>query len=224
MSERRSTKRCVTLTFDNGPTRGVTDAVLDTLRHFGVTATFFVVGDRLAVPGARPLVERAVSEGHRIGNHTRTHLTRLGDIDHDLAALDREVDGCQAMLANLSRARLFRPYGRGGTIDEHLLGPNGLSYLSEGGYTCVLWNAVPRDWEQPSDWVATALEQVAAQPWSLVVLHDTATGAMQHLPAFLTALAELDVEVVTEFPPSCVVLDSGERSEGLAMLPWLGSA
>jgi peptidoglycan-N-acetylglucosamine deacetylase len=215
-----STRR-VTLTFDNGPTPGVTDMVLDTLHQFGVTATFFVVGDRVAAPGARELVVRAASEGHRIGNHTRTHLTRLGDIDDNTVELAREVDGCQAELRELGSARLFRPYGRGGTIDGHLLGPNGLALLRRHCYTCVLWNAVPRDWEQPDGWVELALEQIAAQPWSLVVLHDTATGAMAHLPAFLTALTELDVEIVASFPPSCLVLHEGTTGDGLAMLPWL---
>jgi peptidoglycan-N-acetylglucosamine deacetylase len=215
--------RRVTLTFDNGPTPGVTDSVLDTLGRFGVLATFFVVGDRAAAPGGRELVARAATEGHRIGNHTRTHLTRLGDIDNDAAALVREIDGCQKELDGLGAARLFRPYGRGGTIDEHLLGPNGLAYLAKTGYTCVLWNSVPRDWERPTDWVEEALKQIAAQTWSLVVLHDTGTGAMRQLPAFLAALADAEVEVVTGFPPSCLVLERGVRSDGLARLPWLAS-
>jgi peptidoglycan-N-acetylglucosamine deacetylase len=215
--------RRVTLTFDNGPTPGVTDAVLDTLGRFSVLATFFVVGDRVAAPGGRELVARAAAEGHRIGNHTRTHLTRLGDIDNNAAALIREIDGCQQELDGLGAARLFRPYGRGGTIDKHLLGPNGLAYLTNAGYTCVLWNSVPRDWERPTDWVEEALKQIAAQTWSLVVLHDTDIGAMRQLPAFLAALADLDAEVVTAFPPSCVVLERGIRSGGLAQLPWLVS-
>jgi peptidoglycan/xylan/chitin deacetylase (PgdA/CDA1 family) len=45
----------VTVTFDNGPTPGVTDAVLDVLADRGVPATFFVVGERLLDPSARAL-------------------------------------------------------------------------------------------------------------------------------------------------------------------------
>ena len=63
----------ITLTFDNGPTPGVTDDVLEVLAQHDVPATFFVVGDRLRQPTGRALAERAKSEGHRIGNHTLTH-------------------------------------------------------------------------------------------------------------------------------------------------------
>jgi peptidoglycan-N-acetylglucosamine deacetylase len=218
------TRRRVTLSFDNGPTPGVTDAVLDVLRDHDVPATFFAVGTRAAVPEGHALLQRARVEGHRVGNHTRTHATRLGDIDDDPAELANEIDGGQDALRELGSDRLFRPYGRGGVIDEHLLGPNGLTRLSAGGFTCVLWNAVPRDWENPDDWVDTAIEQVQSQPWSLVVLHDTSTGAMAHLPTFLARLAAADVDVVAEMPPDCVFLDHGVPGPGLSLCPWLRSS
>jgi peptidoglycan-N-acetylglucosamine deacetylase len=215
------TRHRVTLSFDNGPTPGVTDAVLDVLRDHEVPATFFAVGTRAAVPEGHALLRRAHAEGHRVGNHTRTHATRLGDIDNDALALDDEIEGCQDALGSLGSDRLFRPYGRGGVIDEHLLGPNGLAHLSAGAFTCVLWNAVPRDWENPDAWVDVAIDQVQSQAWSFVVLHDTPTGAMAHLPAFLTRLAAADVEIVADLPPECVVLDHGVPGPGLALCPWL---
>ena len=63
----------ITLTFDNGPTPGVTDDVLDVLAGRDVPATFFVVGNRLREPAGRALAERAKAEGHRIGNHAHPH-------------------------------------------------------------------------------------------------------------------------------------------------------
>ena len=74
-----TTARRVTLTFDNGPTPGVTDQVLDVLADRAAPAYFFVVGSRLRQPGGRDLVRRAVAEGHRIGHHTTTHTVLLGD-------------------------------------------------------------------------------------------------------------------------------------------------
>ena len=41
----------LTLTFDNGPTPGVTEQVLATLAERGLRATFFVVGEKLKQPG-----------------------------------------------------------------------------------------------------------------------------------------------------------------------------
>jgi hypothetical protein len=65
----------------------------------------------------------------------------------------------------------FRPYANGGILDRRVLNVRAADYLQAHGYTVVLWNAVPRDWER-RDWVHVALDQCAARPWSLMVLHD----------------------------------------------------
>src|ERR1700736_2141830 len=80
----------VTLTFDNGPTPGVTEAVLDALASRQVLSTFFVVGQQLPRPGARDLAVRAWAEGHWIGNHTMTHSVAFGAQD-DAAAPEAEI-------------------------------------------------------------------------------------------------------------------------------------
>ena len=48
----------LTLTFDNGPWPGPTDAVLDVLAARNLRTTFFVVGERLKDPAARPSAPR----------------------------------------------------------------------------------------------------------------------------------------------------------------------
>ena len=67
----------VAITFDDGPRRGTTARLLDGLRERGASATFFLVGERLA--GNEDLVLRMQAEGHLIGNHTYHHceLTAL---------------------------------------------------------------------------------------------------------------------------------------------------
>ncbi len=92
----------LTLTFDNGPTPGITERVLDALAEHRAPAVFFVVGDKLRRPGARALAERAVAEGHLVGNHTLTHTVPLGQLeaDGDLDAMQREIDGTQALLGD----------------------------------------------------------------------------------------------------------------------------
>jgi peptidoglycan/xylan/chitin deacetylase (PgdA/CDA1 family) len=203
------TRRRVTLTFDNGPRAGVTDAVLDTLAEHDVRATFFVVGEDLERPGARTLLERAVAEGHAVGNHTLHHDVQFGD--HDDAGLpEREVGEAQRLLGALAHpARLFRPYGGGGVLGPRLLSPDLVRYLVAGAYTLVLWNCVPRDWERPHAWVEPCLAEVAAQDWSLVVLHDFDAAAMGHLGELIVRLRDADVEIVQELPASCVPIDRG---------------
>lgn len=61
----------VALTFDDGPTPGPTERVLDILADAGVRATFFVVG--INCRKAPDLVRRIHAEGHLISNHTMCH-------------------------------------------------------------------------------------------------------------------------------------------------------
>ncbi|HEY1988607.1 MAG TPA: polysaccharide deacetylase family protein, partial [Acidimicrobiales bacterium] len=90
----------VSLTFDNGPWPGVTDAVLDELAQRDLPATFFVVGNRLVGEGL-DLARRAVAEGHRLGNHTYTHTLLLGAAEDAAAAVAAEIEPAAAKLASL---------------------------------------------------------------------------------------------------------------------------
>jgi len=142
----------------------------------------------------------------------------LAELD-DPAAVDREIDETQELIGDLSHPdRLFRPFGRGGIIDGRLLGAHALRRLEDGRFTCVLWNSVPRDWERPNGWVATCLDDVATRPWSVVVIHDLPTGAMDHLPALLDGLDAMAAKVVQEFPDECVPLRRGVRTSSFSLL------
>jgi len=68
----------------------------------------------------------------------------------------------------------------------------------------VLWNCIPRDWEDPAGWVDRALEQCRSKSWSMVVLHDLPTGAMSNLARFIAGLRGSGAEIVQEFPSDCV--------------------
>jgi peptidoglycan/xylan/chitin deacetylase (PgdA/CDA1 family) len=119
MSDHGADRRRVTLTFDNGPTLGVTGKVLDVLAAHRVTATFFVVGAQLPKPTGRAPAMRAVAEGHRVGHHTATHTLQLGaaeDSDAAVAAEITAIEGDIDALAGTSETkgeRLFRPYAAG---------------------------------------------------------------------------------------------------------------
>jgi peptidoglycan/xylan/chitin deacetylase (PgdA/CDA1 family) len=195
----------LTLSFDNGPT-DVTPLVLDVLARRGVRSTFFVIGERLE--RERASAERAHAEGHWIGNHTWSHSLPFGLMEADAA--QREFDRTQNAIGSLVHPRrLFRPYGQGGNLDRRLLSRRVVGHLMAQQATIVLWSALPRDWQDPDGWVEHALDQVAAQPWSLVVLHDLPTGAMRHLDRFLGLVAEHGGRVRQEFPPACMPMIEG---------------
>ena len=197
----------LTLSFDNGPEPDVTPGVLDLLRRRNIASTFFVIGEKLRA--ARACAERAQAEGHWIGNHTWTHAVPLGERPGRAAAA-AEITRTQAELGPLAHpGRLFRPFGGGGNLDPRLLSPQAAALLRQDGYTCVLWNAVPRDWADPDGWVATALDQLAARPWTLMVLHDLPTGAMVHLDRFLDEVAVRGGRLRQDLPRACVPIENG---------------
>ena len=93
-------RRCIALTFDDGPSPQTTARLLDGLRERGAHATFFLIGEQIA--GNEGLVRRMKDEGHQVGNHSFTHArldaadeTALGEIrktDEALRAILGEGD------------------------------------------------------------------------------------------------------------------------------------
>lgn len=199
----------VTLTFDNGPDPEITPVVLDILARRGIKATFFVLGDKIRDPARRAVAERARDEGHWIGNHTFNHITPLGrSLDPDAHTL--EIGRTQALLADLAHPKkFFRPNGGGGLLSDALLSEAALQLLEEEAFTLVLWNVVPRDWENPHHWPQTAREMCAAQDWPLLVLHDLPTGAMDQLDAYLGAEQDAGTTFLQAFPPDCTPVEQG---------------
>lgn len=97
----------VALTFDDGPTAGPTERVLDLLRESGVPAAFFVVGRNCRRwPG---LVRRMHDEGHVVANHTwdHSHAGWMGLRTYWDDQLRRTSDEVAQIIGR--RPALFRP-------------------------------------------------------------------------------------------------------------------
>lgn len=199
----------ITLTFDNGPDPAVTPGVLDCLAAHDIKSTFFVLGERVSDPARTPFSRRALDEGHRVGNHTFTHRTPLGDLSRE-AALE-EFDRTEAALDSMGERahRLFRPYGGRGSVGPHLLHPAVVERLEAGGYTCVLWNVIPGDFRYPDDWPRRALDACHALEWSLVVLHDIYTTTLRHLDSFIRRLKDEGFGFTQDYPPECTPIVNG---------------
>jgi len=59
------------LTFDDGPTPGITEWVLDQLSQYQAHATFFMVGEN--VRKHPEIAHKVIDAGHEVGNHGQTH-------------------------------------------------------------------------------------------------------------------------------------------------------
>ena len=200
----------VTLTFDNGPTPGITEHVLEILSTRRIHTTFFVVGERLARPGGWALAVRARAEGHWIANHSLTHSAPLGE-KPEAEYARREIEETQNLIGKLAHPdKLFRPMGGGGSIGPHLLSRAALQLLHAGKYTCVLWSSVPGDWKDQDGWVDRCISEVAMRDWTTVVLHDVENASLPRLPEFLDRLDSLGIEIRQDFPEDVVITRRGE--------------
>src|SRR5207237_1802765 len=184
--------------------------VLDILGQADIKATFCVLGSKLADPARRAIAKRAHAEGHWIGNHTWSHQEPLGRLT-DPARVVAEIIDTETAIDELAHPdRLFRPFGGGGALGQHLLSAGAVELLRKERMTCVLWNAIPRDWEDPRGWAETAIAQCLSQPWTLLVLHDLPTGAMGRLRIFIDRVLDHGGRFRQDFPPACVPIRRGE--------------
>ena len=95
------------ITFDDGPTPGPTDAVLDGLGELRVRATFFVIG--LNARAAPKLLERMAAEGHAVANHSWDH--RHWGVFRARRYWDRQIRSTDAAIEAVlgRRPAMFRP-------------------------------------------------------------------------------------------------------------------
>jgi len=200
----------LTLTFDNGPDPTVTPFVLDTLNTRGLSAIFFPVGERLEHPDGQALMQRAANEGHQIGNHTYSHPRPFGALSGEQAI--QEIERTDALLGSLCEPSwMFRPSAGGGVQRPGVLNRPIVDYLIATKHTLVLWNLLCEDWScADGSWVEKAIAGTALQDHSLLVLHDIASGAMDHLPDFLDQILEIGIEITTDLPNAEVPIRRGE--------------
>ena len=105
----------VYLTFDDGPIPESTPFLLETLKHFGAKATFFVVGDN--VRKYPELFEAILREGHAVGNHTFHHLRAkkfsvahyLDDIGKAQTLIEKEADFFEKESGEMKKEKKFFP-------------------------------------------------------------------------------------------------------------------
>ena len=208
----------VTLSFDNGPSPQVTPKVLAELSERGLSAYFCLVGTQLARGQEQVDIAKATLQaGHVLVNHSLTHKIPLGDevsafhCAQEIGAMDRVMNETLGHWASDATGdKWFRPFGRGGLLGPHIFSEAALCEFERSDYSVLLWNSVPRDWENTQGWVEVALLQIARQTHTVLVLHDLPTGAMTHLPRFLDAVHEAGHEFTLALPDDAVPIKRGQ--------------
>jgi peptidoglycan-N-acetylglucosamine deacetylase len=182
-------QRCISLTFDDGPTSLRTPELLDILRELNVQATFFVIGKQAE---QHPnLLRRAVAEGHLIGNHTYSHPALFcfltpGQLRHEIELGQETIERICGY-----RPRYFRsPVG----LRHPLLN----LYLKRANLEYVSWSIRSFDTlaKRPEDVLKRIYRRVASG--DIVLLHDNAAAGvtLEALPQLICELKQRGFEFV----------------------------
>jgi peptidoglycan/xylan/chitin deacetylase (PgdA/CDA1 family) len=177
----------IALTFDDGPTPGVTDLILDELRRHKARATFFMIGERIAA--APELARRVLDEGHDIGNHTYTHakLTLLPPAQVE-AEIQKTIDLMREVLKY--RTTWFRaPFGALRQDQAHVLLQRGMRIVSG--------NVDPQDWSQPGVGKITGTILAEAKAGSIIICHDKFQQTVESTQTVLSELSERGLNFTT---------------------------
>jgi len=151
-------QKCVALTFDDGP-GSYTAKLLSILENQKVTATFFVVGNRITAKTAK-LLQRMQRDGYEIGNHSWNH----------------------ANLTKLSTSAVVRQIRRTNQAIKRVIGHNPLVFRPPYGaisrrvtkairYKSTMWDLDTLDWKYRN---TARIIRVAssAKSGDIVLMHD----------------------------------------------------
>lgn len=176
--------KCVALTFDDGPHKECTSALLDGLKERGVRVTFFLMGE--SIEGNEDIVKRMAAEGHLIGNHSYSHiqLTKAG-----AEAACEGVDKTSRIIEAITggRPQYMRPPF--GDWNEEL--------ECEVGMTTVLWSVDSLDWKlkNKSRIVKRVLKD--AEDGDIILMHDIFSSSVEAALEIVDALTKEGYTFVT---------------------------
>ena len=193
-------KKLIALTFDDGPRRSTTTALLDGLAQRGVHATFFLIGAQ--VEGNEDIVLRMEKEGHQIGIHTYDHVKLTG---LSRADFDAQVGRTRDLLAGILGRRdfLLRP-------------PYGMTDASVKAWAespIIIWSIDPEDWRDQNAPREVAEVTAQARDGAIVLMHDifpASVDAALQIVDQLHAQGYLFVTVEELFAARHVQLEAGK--------------
>jgi len=179
--------RKIALTFDDGPSPGVTEPVLDALEKNGAKATFFMIGRR--VKSSPDLAKRVHSAGHEIANHSYTHPV-LGKMSDE--QVRQELQLCQETIS-----------GTVGITPTWFRPPYGSFRTSQGALTkaqklgVVIWSVDPRDWARPGADVITRRVLGGSCGGDIILCHDLHAQTAHAAPSMIEGLVKKGYQLVT---------------------------
>jgi peptidoglycan/xylan/chitin deacetylase (PgdA/CDA1 family) len=180
--DKRGNGKKLIITFDDGPTPGVTNEVLDILDRYNAKATFFCVGRN--VEHFPDLFHKIISKNHAVGNHTYSHLkgwkTKHKEYFQDIELASQYIP-----------SKLYRPpYGQ--------IKRSQIKYLKEK-YKIIMWEVMSHDYEKlwSKERCLNAILRYTKEG-SIIVFHDS-EKALEKVQFILPKVLEVFSEKGFEF-------------------------
>ena len=177
----------VAITFDDGPAQDKTSQVLEILKQYEVSATFFCIGKNV---NEHPEIAKQINErGHIIGNHSYFHGTWF---DMQLPkAIVKELDDTNTAIQQAigKTPRLFRPpYG----VTNPLLA----SAVKQTGHAVIGWSV--RSFDTVTSDRKKLFNRVTRKLKSgdVILFHDRCESTIEILPEVLAHVKERGLKVV----------------------------
>lgn len=147
----------VFFTFDDGPHPKITPWVLQQLKQFNATATFFCVGAN--VERYPETYRQLIEEGHTVGNHSFNHLNGWK------TNTQTYIENIEKAAGFIDSSLLRPPYGR--------IRPAQLRALKKK-YAVIMWNRLSCDYDKTLNLneSLTAMKQLPAAG-NIFVFHDS---------------------------------------------------
>lgn len=162
-----TTKKNISLTFDDAPDENNTYKLLDILNSHGVKAAFFMIGGTMRDSNIT-VVERTHEDGHLVLNHTFNH-PRLSDLTE--SAIVSQLDKASTRIESITGERpiLYRPpYGS--------INPLVIDTTNAQGLTTILWSLDSLDWtlKDPDAVVENVISHI--RNGDIILMHRNATS------------------------------------------------
>ena len=187
-------KPMVALTFDDGPTPGVTDQILDVLAQYNARATFFVCGWRFEREECKTILRQIAALGCEIGNHTWSHAKIPGQ---NYVGVRYEIENTNDIIYETTgvRPRCFRPPGGQNSYEA-------MRVARENDMVIVLWSQSGNVQEYDPIRIAENVEKQIVDGRELrdgdvILLHDTPQCMVDAVKIMVPRLIDQGYQLVT---------------------------
>lgn len=186
-NKRKSGKKYVAFTFDDGPSPDITPRILNILDEYDVQATFFMLGKQVDY---YPEIARQVKEaGHQIGNHSVTHVD-LTTVKK--SRIESEIGDATDKIYQATKLKpdVFRPpYG---AYNQAVI-----NTAKAYNQPIIMWSVDSFDWKNKNGHTVYKQVMNEVHPGAIILMHDIHPSTADGLPKILKALKNEGYEFVT---------------------------